>query len=140
MSKSASLIQSFLDNCGVTEIWRFLHPNKREYSFFSHCHHTNPTIDYFLADNELIPFTRSCDYQSIVISDHAPVLLSMTLPDLPVAERRFNSTLLSNNDFLKFMEQITLFFDTNALSETSSLTIWDALKALKAQREPRKNG
>lgn len=56
----------------------------------------------------------------------------MTLSDLPVAERhwRFNSTLLSNNDFVKFMEeQITFFFDTNASSETTSLTIWDALKA-----------
>lgn len=132
MSKSASLIQSFLDNYGATEIWRYLHPNKREYSFFSHSHHTFSRIDYFLVDNQLIPFARSCDYQSIVISDHAPVVLSMTLPDLPFVEKhwRFNSTLLSNNDFVKFMEeQITLFFDINTSSETSSLTIWDALKA-----------
>lgn len=60
------------------------------------------------------------------------MVLSMTLSDLPVAERhwRFNSTLLSNNDFVKFMEeQVTFFFDTNASSETTSLTIWDALKA-----------
>jgi len=87
MSNSVSLIQSFLDNYGVTEIWRYLHPNKREYLFFSHSHHTYPRIDYFLVDNQLIPFTRSCDYQSIVTSDHAPVVLSMMLPDLPVAER-----------------------------------------------------
>lgn len=132
MSKSASLIQSFLDNYGVTEIWRYLHPNKREYSFFSHSHQTYSRIDYFFVDNQLVPFTLSCDYQSIVISDHAPVVMSMSLPDLPAAERhwRFNSTLLSNNDFVKFLEeQITFFFDTNVSSETSSLTIWDALKA-----------
>lgn len=65
MSKSASLIQSFLDNYGVTEIWRYLNPNKREYSFFSHSHHTYSKIDYFLVDNQLIPFTCSCEYSDI---------------------------------------------------------------------------
>lgn len=132
LSKSASLIQSFLSSLGISDIWRCLYPNHKEYSFFSHVHHTFTRIDYFLIDNQLIPSVKSCDYQSIVISDHAPVFLSMSLPNLPQIKRhwRFNSTLLSDSKFVKFMEeQISLFLEINNSSETSSLVVWDALKA-----------
>ena len=132
MSKSASLIQSFLSNYAISDVWRCFHPNGREYSFFSHTHHTFSRIDYFFIDDRLLQFSRSCEYQSIVISDHAPVVLSMALPGLPRTERywRFNSTLLSDNDFVNLMkDQIDFFFRTNTSPETSSLVVWDALKA-----------
>lgn len=131
-SRSASFIQNFLSNYGISDVWRYLHPQKREYSFFSHVHHTFSRIDYFLIDNQLLPSVSSCDYQSIVISDHAPITMSLALPGLPQTRRhwRFNSTLLSDTDFVKFMEeQIIFFFDTNTSPETSSLIVWDALKA-----------
>lgn len=82
-SRSAALIQSFLSNFGISDAWRFLYPNKREYSFFSHVHHTFTRIDYFFIDNELLSRVQSCAYQGIVISDHAPVVLSLALPDSP---------------------------------------------------------
>lgn len=132
LSKSASLIQSFLSSLGISDIWRCLYPKHKEYSLFSHVHHTFTRIDYFLIDNQLIPSFKSCDYQSIVISDHAPVFLSMSLPNLPQIKRHwhFNSTLLSDSKFVKFMEeQISLFLEINNSSETSSLVVWDALKA-----------
>lgn len=132
VSRSASFIQSFLSNSGVSDVWRFLHSNKREYSFFSHIQHTFTRIDYFLTDNELIPLAHSCAYQGIVISDHAPAVLSLALPDLPQNKKhwRFNSTLLSDNDFVKFMEEhISFFFQTNISPDTPGLVVWDALKA-----------
>lgn len=33
-SKSVSCIQSFLSTYGISDIWRFLHPKDRQYSFF----------------------------------------------------------------------------------------------------------
>lgn len=86
-NKSASHIQSFLSNFGVSDLWWFLHPNKREYSFFSHLHHTFTRIDYVLIDNELIPLLQSCTYQSIVVSDHAPIVLSLVLPGPPEVKK-----------------------------------------------------
>lgn len=130
ISRSASFIQSFLSNFGVSDVWRSLHPNKRKYS--SHAPHTFTRIDYFFIDNELLPLVRSCAYQGIVISDHAPVVLSLALPDLPQIKKhwRINSTLLSDNDFVNFMkEHLSFFFETNTSPDTSSLVVWDALKA-----------
>lgn len=34
VTKSASCIQSFLSEFGISDKWRFLHPNSREYSLF----------------------------------------------------------------------------------------------------------
>lgn len=71
-------------------------------------------------------------YQSIVISDHAPIVLKMSLPGLYLRNRkwRFNSTILSDNKFIKFMEkEIDFFLITNTSPEMSSLMVWDALKA-----------
>lgn len=56
----------------------------------------------------------------------------MNPPNFPHISRhwRFNSTLLSNSKFFNFFEeQISLFFEINNSPETSSLIVWDALKA-----------
>lgn len=132
VGRSARFIQAFLSNYGVCDVWRFLHPGNREYSFSSHVHHTYSRIDYFFIDNNLIPLVHSCIYQSIVISDHAPVVLTMSLPGLPqkITQWRFNSTLLSDDSFVKFMEkEIAFFLTTNMSLDMSSLYVWDALKA-----------
>lgn len=89
-------------------------------------------MDYFFMDKRLIPHVHSCTYQGIVISDHAPVVMSLSLPDIPQPIRRwrFNSSLLSDSKFVKFIEErITFFLETNNTSNVSGLMVWDALKA-----------
>ena len=131
-SRSARFIQAFLSDYGVCDVWRSLHPCNREYLFFSHVHHTYSRIDYFFIDNQLIPLVHSCACQSIIISDHAPIVITMSLPGWPQRDRqwRFNSTLLSDDSFVKFMEkEIAFFLTTDMSSDISSLIVWDCLKA-----------
>lgn len=80
ISKSASFLQDFLSRYDICDVWRFFHPRDREYSFFSHVHHTYSRIDYFFIDSRFIPLVNACDYLSIVISDRASIALSMSLP------------------------------------------------------------
>lgn len=132
ISKSASFIKTFLSDYGIRNVWRTLHPSDREYSFFSPVHHTYTRIDYFFIDDQLLPLVNTCTYQSIVISDHAPLVLEISLPDLPHKNRqcRFNSTLLSDDNFVKFVErEINFFFATNITPDVSNLIVWDAFKA-----------
>uniref|UniRef100_A0A8D3DAN3 exodeoxyribonuclease III n=1 Tax=Scophthalmus maximus TaxID=52904 RepID=A0A8D3DAN3_SCOMX len=56
-SRSAGYIKSFLADYRLSDPYRFLYPTGREYSFFSHVHHTFSRIDYFFVDNSLIPET-----------------------------------------------------------------------------------
>ena len=125
-------IQSFVSEFGVSDIWWFLHLRDRQYSFFSSTHHSYLRIDYIFIDNKLIPQICSCTYHGIVISDHAPVVMALCLPNIPQPMRQwhFNSTLLSDSKFVRFIEQkISFFFETNITPDVSALMIWDALKA-----------
>lgn len=81
-SKSAKVIQSFMEEFAVTDVWRFLNPSKREYSFFSQVHHTFTRIDYFLVDNRLLSSVSICKFDAIVISDHAPLSMNMCFKNL----------------------------------------------------------
>lgn len=80
LSKCASVIQTFMQKYGIRDAFRHLHPSKREYSFFSHVHQTYSRIDYFFLDQKFIPYLQDCSYQSIVISDHAPIVLELKIP------------------------------------------------------------
>lgn len=79
-----------------------------------------------------------CVYRSIIISDHAPIVPSMSLPLLSQRDRHWqcNSTLLSDNSFDELIEkEIDFFFATNLYLDMSNLVVWDALKAyLRDQR------
>ncbi len=74
VTKSASLIQSFLSDYGISDVWWFLHPKERQYSFFSSVHHTYSRIDYIFIDNRVIPQASSCTYQSILLFPTTPLL------------------------------------------------------------------
>lgn len=131
-SKCASLIQMFLQKYGLCDAWRFLHPSARQYSFFSHVHHTFSRIDYFFMDKKLLPNLQDSSYESIVISDHAPLVLKLKFPQLPPRsyQWRLNSLLLSDKTFIQMMStEIPLFLEINTTPGMSYSTIWESLKA-----------
>lgn len=48
----------------------------------------------------------------------------------PTRHWRFNSTLFSDPQFVKYIvEQIGFFFETNCTSDVSALVVWDTFKA-----------
>lgn len=132
LSKSASYIKAFLDDFSLSDPWRFLYPTGREYSFFSHVHHTYTRIDYFFIDNKFISNLKSCKYESIVISDHAPLVLVLAFPDADYTRRhwRLNPLLLSDESFLSHIStHIKTFLSINRTPDVSNKTIWEAMKA-----------
>lgn len=130
-SKSAQTLQSYLNTYGVVDIWRFLNPSTKHYSFFSPVHQTYSRIDYFFIDKKSVPNVTSCKYESIVISDHSPLILELCFPNVPnVYTWRLNPLLLSDAVFVKYItEQINIFLESNITPEVSYSTIWESLKA-----------
>lgn len=131
-NKSATYIKSFLGDFSLTDPWRFLYPMGRDYSFFSHVHHTYTRIDYFFVDNLLLPNLRSCSYESITISDHAPLVLSMAFLDCDLVRRhwRLDPLLLTDDKFVTdISSKIKTFLSENKTPGMSCKTIWEAMKA-----------
>ncbi len=78
---------------------------KREYSFFSVVYHTFNCIDYFLVDDRLLSSVSACKYDTIFLSDHVPVSMSLHFKHAisTQAPQYLNTRLLSNEDFIGFV-------------------------------------
>lgn len=132
LTKSAKLLASFAEELGVSDPWRRKFPEKKSFSFFSHVHHTYSRIDFFLLDNRLLSNVLSCDYHSIVISDHAPTSLDINFPNHNRSFKpwRFNSNLLANDLLVDSLRSnIELFFEMNDKPDVSRGTLWESFKA-----------
>ena len=130
-SKSAHVIEAFCQFSGVVDVWRFKNPTLREFSFFSAAHQTFSRLDFFLVDKQMLPLVKLCSYGSIVISDHAPVIMELWLQNRLTSRRnwRLNPTLLAEKDFVDLISaQIDFFLETNQLPDTNIFTLWETLK------------
>lgn len=89
-------------------------------------------INSFVTDKCPLPLIETCNYQSIVISDHAPLVMRMHIPG---ANRiycpwSFNPLLLSNEAFMNFRKsEIRDFLERNQTPGMSFSVIWESLKA-----------
>lgn len=130
-SKSAYCINEFLKAYGVVDPWRFRYPTSKQFSFFSPVHQSYSRIDYFLIDQKLLHMVTKIEYSSIVISDHAPVILQLSFPEnTPTFSWRLNSRHLSDEKFVEFINtQIDLFMELNDTPGISYSLIWETLKA-----------
>ncbi|KAI5085645.1 hypothetical protein C0J45_2327, partial [Silurus meridionalis] len=131
-SQSSKIINSLLELYGITEVWHLLNPHSRVFSFFSTAHHTYTRIDYFFIDSKFIPSVKSSSYESIIISDHAPVTLELALPGCyrSLYPWKINVLLLSDNHFVQFLsEKISTFLEINSTEGISTSLLWETLKA-----------
>lgn len=89
----------------MTDFWRFLNPSSKTFFFFSPVHHTYSRIDYFIIDNKLIPQVKSSLYDSIIISDHTPVILELGLSGYGRISHvwSMNALLLSDGYFVELI-------------------------------------
>ena len=117
--KTSGSLSSYVGELGLSDPRRSRFPSTKTYSFFSHRHHTYSRIDFFLLDNRLLSKVISCEYHSMVISDHAPTFVVISLPRsyTPSRQWRFNSQILSDDDaFKEFLTtNIGVFFEINQL-------------------------
>ncbi len=106
-------------------------PLKGSIFFLSHVHQTYSRIDYFFLDHTFLPYLQYCSYQSIVISDHAPIILELQIPHQPpkYCQWHFNPGLLSDKDFIEFISSnISCFMEFNTTPGMSYSIIWECLK------------
>ncbi len=120
----------FIKDLNLVEIWRQLHPKDIQYSCFSRTHQSYSRIDYFLISATIMSYITDCSYDSIVISDHAPILLTYIDPKLlgNPPKWRFHPKWLLDDQFNKqIKQQIDMYFDINT-TQTSASIRWEAFK------------
>jgi len=76
LSKAAAALNQGMKDIGITDVWRNLYPNQRDFSFFSPMHNTHSRIDMFLMPLDMMATVIECSYLAATFSDHNPIKLS----------------------------------------------------------------
>lgn len=129
--QSRKILLQYIKGLNLCDPWKRLNPSKLEFSCYSPRFNTFSRIDYFLISNSMFSSVIECNYNSILLSDHAPNSLVYKAPRVVkgTLRWRFHPRWLSDSNFLQFLEaQIDLFFLTNT-NETSATVRWEAFKA-----------
>ena len=131
LSKAATALKQGMKEIGITDVWRNLYPNQRDYSFFSSMHNTYSRIDMFLVSLDMIPMVAECSYLAATFSDHNPIKLSWQIdtPQPTTRRWRFKNHMLKDPEFISYMTtNIEIFLEANSAS-SSHANISEALKA-----------
>uniref|UniRef100_A0A8C5LXQ3 Endonuclease/exonuclease/phosphatase domain-containing protein n=1 Tax=Leptobrachium leishanense TaxID=445787 RepID=A0A8C5LXQ3_9ANUR len=122
-----------LNDHRLVDVWRALHTDERDFTFFSPVHNVHTRIDYFLMHYDDLALLRSADIYTTTWSDHAPLSLSLHSPLFVPRERQWRLNLSLLDDPLlqaDLTSTLDSFFNENTSEDTPLPTIWEAHKAV----------
>lgn len=128
----SKLVKNSWEEMGYIDVWRDLHPLRRDYTHYSHAHSVYSRIDYFYTQKENIELIRDCQIGVADVSDHSAVYMRACLSD---RQRntiwRLNTGLLNSNQVVEQIRtDIGNYLKENDNGETNPAILWDALKAV----------
>lgn len=119
---------------GLADVWREFNPLQKNYTFYSARHKTYSRLDLFFLPQAYLSSVTSCNIGTILISDHAPIYLRLSLHQHQIHSTRywkFNSSLLTDADACKNIRHwLEQYRQDNAASPVSPAVIWEAAKAV----------
>uniref|UniRef100_A0A3Q2ZER1 Reverse transcriptase domain-containing protein n=1 Tax=Kryptolebias marmoratus TaxID=37003 RepID=A0A3Q2ZER1_KRYMA len=131
--QSIDIVKQYMSDYGLCDAWRSFHPNSKEYSFFSHVHHSYSRLDYFIISNSLLTNISDTKIHPIAVSDHAPVTLNLDVKKeiQKSINWRLNTSLLKDKEFIQyFKNEWTSYLEFNDIPGTSASTLWEAGKTV----------
>ena len=103
INKETQVLNDTLDEMDLIHIFRILHANAEEYTFFSSAHGTFSRIDHVLGHKSSLSKFKKIEIVSSIFSDHNTMRLDNNYKNKPV---RNTNTLRLNHTFLN-KKQVT---------------------------------
>lgn len=98
--KALTHMKADLSSLALHDTWHLFHPKVKDFSFFSHTQNKYSRLDNFFLSQPDIQLLQSASIAPMVISDHYPVTVIITLPGRDNHRTkvwRYDPTLLSDN-------------------------------------------
>uniref|UniRef100_A0A671NUV2 exodeoxyribonuclease III n=1 Tax=Sinocyclocheilus anshuiensis TaxID=1608454 RepID=A0A671NUV2_9TELE len=129
--KGATLLHQAGVELGLIDVWRFMHPQIKEFTHYSQDHNTFSRLDYiFMLKNDVLR-VKSCEILPITVVDHAVVIMEMDLGSIKGTSMwRFNNFLLRDNIFKdKIIHCFRNYIQSNNNNgEVTPVILWEAAK------------
>ena len=109
-------LTTFISDNELQDIWRTLHPNTIDYTYYSHPQNSYSRLDYLFISNSGLDRVISSKINNIILSDHAVVSCVMTPTQNNLSQRiwRMNRKFLTDKDFVDHIKNhIEIFIQTN---------------------------
>ena len=116
----------------LIDIFRTLHPNAEEYTFFSSVHGTFSRIDHILDHKSNLSKFKKTEIVSSIFSNHNSMRLHINYKKKTVRNTwRLNNTFLNNQHVTEEIKrEIKKFLETNDNENMTTQNLWDAAKAV----------
>ncbi len=128
---SSKLLNKFITELNLIDLWGIQNTKAKDFTFFSNIHKTFSRIDYIFLSPSLISSNSSISILPILLSDHSAMLCSVPLSDVKAKSPRwrFNISLLSNQTFITSLkEYIKEFLEINMPSDVDPQILWETTK------------
>ncbi len=86
---SSKLLNKFITEHNLIDLWRIQNTKSKDFTFFSNRHKTFSRIDYIFLSPSLISSNSSISILPILLSDHSAVLCSVPLSDVKAKSHRW---------------------------------------------------
>lgn len=131
-SSHANSLRTLCDEFGLVDVWRSVHPSDKQYTFFSSRHKCHTRIDYFFIPQTDFYSVLSCEISSIIISDHARVIMDINPKSSLQQSRhwRLNTVILKDENFVNYFSgEFKAFLAVNTPSAKNASVLWETCKA-----------
>lgn len=130
--KCRQVLEKYMIDKDLVDLWRVLHPQKRDYT----CLRTNPPsksrIDMFLTSKNVL-YTKgnpTADIKNSYLTDHKMISISVNVPSIEMGRSywKFNNDLLKDETFTTMVRQkIPEIVTENRSSTLSSVVLFETL-------------
>ena len=131
-SNSATFINEILGEHDWLDIWRYLHPTDRTYTWFRRKNACFSRLDYFIIPSALVDYVEKCSILPGYLSDHSAIQLSFSFDTIPKGPGywKLNTSHLRNIDFVNNINKI-IDDEAGVFNEIDSdhCLNWDMLKS-----------
>lgn len=131
--QAAEALRNIIQEHGLIDTWRVLHPGLQEGTCITTHHGAWSRIDFWLLTPNLQSWVHDVTHQARTLSDHFPVLLYLNIPApyrQPFSWRLPHNALLDPVFREHINQHIIEFFSINKGSVNSLGTLWDAFKSV----------
>ena len=128
----AKFMNTTLQEMGLVDIWRTMHPTEIGFTHHSAAHKTHSRIDQFFVRKEDVYRVRQCRIGAADVSDHNPIFLRISINNRKRQTLwRLNVGIL-NNELRKeeIRNEIKTYVKGNDNGEVDPIMVWDAMKAV----------
>lgn len=125
------LVNISLEEMGMVDIWRNLHPLDKDFTHYSAAHKVHSPTDYFLVYQSDSFRVKECEIGAADVSDHNPLYLKININNRKRhTVWRLNVGILNNEQRIEKVKAEIKRYEENNNGEVDPTILWDAMKAV----------